>query len=112
MNHHGAASSSSSAFLALIRPEVAVISTLGHGGYHHPRQSVLDNLFAIPGITVYQTNPYEAGNPLGGNTAPEFIGDPERSEDDGHVVIRVEGASYVVTLPGTGHTQTFPIQGR
>ena len=50
VSHHGSETSSTPAFLALIRPEVAIISNGDHAGFNHPRQAVLDNLNAIPNI--------------------------------------------------------------
>lgn len=56
--HHGSASSSHSDFLALILPEVSVIS-VGYNSYGHPTCDTLKNLFIFSGL-VFQT---EAGSP-------------------------------------------------
>ena len=54
--HHGSATSSTSAFLNLIKPEYSVISTgVCHGTYMHPRAEALNNLIAV-GSTIYRTD--------------------------------------------------------
>ena len=54
--HHGSATSSTSAFLNLIKPEYSVISTgVCHGTYMHPRAEALNNLIAV-GSSIYRTD--------------------------------------------------------
>lgn len=54
--HHGSATSSTSAFLSLIKPEYSVISTgLCHGNYMHPRSEAINNLNAVYS-TIYRTD--------------------------------------------------------
>ena len=117
VSHHGSATSSSPAFLELIRPEVAIISNGSASCFNHPRQSVLDNLGAITGIVIYQTNRLKdehldqcrSGAIVGGNVADANIADPETDDPDGHISVGVSGGSYVVSLPARGTSRTFPI---
>ena len=96
--------------MQLIRPEVAIISNGSNCGYRHPRESVLDNLRAISGIEIYQTNQLSCTTMgTGGNVANANIADPETTDSDGHVSVVVSGGSYVVSLPARGTSQTFPI---
>ena len=75
VNHHGSDTSSSKSFLERIKPLVAVISNGNHGGYQHPRKSVIDRLEALfPPPHVYQTNKYLKGG-HGGNVSDARIGD-------------------------------------
>lgn len=54
--HHGSATSSTSPFLNLIKPEYSVISTgVCHGNYMHPRKTALNNLIAV-GSSIYRTD--------------------------------------------------------
>ncbi len=53
--HHGSRSSSTTAFLEAVDPEVAVISVGGGNPYGHPTGEVLLRLAAV-GSTVYQTD--------------------------------------------------------
>ena len=70
--HHGSADSGLPALLALIRPEVAVIS-VGHGNdYGHPAPSTLAALARFPGLVVFRT------------------------DEDGRVTIESDGTRYAV----------------
>lgn len=53
--HHGADTSSSEAFLDLVKPEHAVISAGKNNKYGHPKQSTLDR-YATRGIDVRRTD--------------------------------------------------------
>jgi len=55
VGHHGSATSTSSAFLASTRPELAVISVGARNRYGHPDPSVLRGLHAI-GAQVFRTD--------------------------------------------------------
>lgn len=55
VGHHGSKTSSSEAFLAMVTPEVAVISVGGGNRYGHPDQDTLDALTEI-GVEVYRTD--------------------------------------------------------
>ncbi len=115
VNHHGSETSSTPEFLALIRPEVAVISNGDNANYNHPRQSVLDNLNAIPNIEVYQTNKLTKlvnaqSGLVGGNVPAEFIADPETVEDDGTITIVVREDVYEVRMPARGFCRRYPIE--
>ena len=57
VSHHGAAVSTSYAFLANILPLTAMISCGQHGGYEHPTQEVIDRLAGAGNvIATYLTN--------------------------------------------------------
>ncbi len=54
--HHGSATSSTSAFLNLIKPEHSVISCgVCHGTYMHPREEALNNLIGVSS-KIYRTD--------------------------------------------------------
>ena len=55
VGHHGAASSTTEAFLAAVDPEVAVISASADNSYGHPSPKVLDRLQEI-GCMIYRTD--------------------------------------------------------
>jgi competence protein ComEC len=70
--HHGSADTGLPALLALIRPEVAVIS-VGHGNdYGHPAPSTLAALAGFPALDVFRT------------------------DEDGRVTIESDGTRYTV----------------
>jgi beta-lactamase superfamily II metal-dependent hydrolase len=71
VGHHGSYSSTSTTFLARVRPETAIISVGKDNPYGHPHQQTLD-LFKDYGVTVYRT------------------------DRDGTVVVRSDGMSYSV----------------
>jgi competence protein ComEC len=71
VGHHGSFSSTSSSFLARVRPETAIIPVGKDNPYGHPHQQTLD-LLKDYGVTVYRT------------------------DRDGTVVIRSDGRSYSV----------------
>lgn len=54
VGHHGSSSSSSPAFLARVRPAIAVISCAQHNSYGHPSPAVVTRLRAM-GARVYTT---------------------------------------------------------
>ncbi len=115
VSHHGSETSSTPAFLAVIRPEVAVISNGDRAGFNHPRQAVLDNLNAIPNIEVYQTNKLtklvnSQSGLVGGNVPAEFIADPETVEDDGTITIVVREDVYEVRMPARNFCRRYPIE--
>jgi competence protein ComEC len=55
VGHHGSSTSTSTAFLAAVTPEDAVISVGAGNTYGHPAQDTLDRLAAV-GATVYRTD--------------------------------------------------------
>ncbi len=116
VSHHGSETSSTPEFLALIRPEVAVISNGDRADYNHPRKSVLDNLKAIPDIEIYQTNKLTklknstSHKLVGGNVPDEFIADPETNEDDGTITVVVKEDVYEVRMPARGFCRQYPIE--
>ena len=54
--HHGSESGTTPAFLAIIRPRVALISTGAGNDYGHPHRVTLDHLAQVPRIRVYRTD--------------------------------------------------------
>ncbi len=116
VSHHGSETSSTPAFLALIRPEVAIISNGDHAGYNHPRQEVLGNLRAIPDIAIYQTNKLtklrnaRSDDLVGGNVPDEFIADLETEDNDGTITIVVKEDVYEVRMPARGFCRQYPIE--
>ena len=76
--HHGSSDASSHAFIAAVRPEVAVISVGKDNPYGHPHRETLDTLSALV-PAVYRT------------------------DHDGTILIRTDGTSYsVATANGPG----------
>jgi beta-lactamase superfamily II metal-dependent hydrolase len=72
VSHHGSSDATSKAFLARVRPEVAVISVGKDNPYGHPHKETLDALSAlVPAIY--------------------------RTDRDGTILIRSDGALYSVT---------------
>jgi beta-lactamase superfamily II metal-dependent hydrolase len=55
VGHHGSDTSSSTNFLNVVKPEIAIISVAKVNSYHHPAQVTLDDLTAI-GATIYKTS--------------------------------------------------------
>ncbi len=115
VSHHGSETSSTPPFLALIRPEVAVISNGDHAGFNHPRQKVLDNLNAVSNIEIYQTNKLTKlvnaqSGLVGGNVPGAFIADPETNQDDGTITIVVRQDVYEVRMPARGFCRQYPIE--
>jgi competence protein ComEC len=106
-HHHGSHSSSSQAFMADLRPTVIVISSGNNATYRHPRRVTLTTYGAlVPPPTVFQTNKYIQGGTVAGNVPDAFIADPETVDDDGTIVMAVNGGTgqYSVTYPGATHS--------
>ncbi len=84
VNHHGSRTSSATAFLADVRPEVAVISVGNDNDEGHPHLVALESLY-VEVETIYQTER--------GTTADEVPDDIEdiRVVVDGDVVITSDG---------------------
>jgi competence protein ComEC len=55
VGHHGSRWATTSAFLAAVRPHVALISVGRHNSFGHPSSETLDRLSAA-GVTVYRTD--------------------------------------------------------
>ena len=55
VGHHGSRTSTTQAFLDLVKPEVAVISCGEGNDYKHPHQAPLNRLFAL-GCSLYRTD--------------------------------------------------------
>lgn len=56
VGHHGSESSSTPAFLAAARPEIALISCGVDNDYGHPHAITLEHLAEIPGLIVHRTD--------------------------------------------------------
>jgi competence protein ComEC len=56
VGHHGSDSSSTPAFLAALRPRIALISAGVENQYGHPHASTLQHLSAVPGLQVLRTD--------------------------------------------------------
>ncbi len=116
VSHHGSETSSSPAFVAMIRPEVAIISNGNRRDFNHPRQAVLDALNAIPNVDVYQTNRLvhlvnsRSGRRVGGNVPDAFIADPETDDDDGTITIVVREDVYEVRMPARNSCRRYPVE--
>ena len=77
VGHHGSEYATSKAFLARVRPEVAVIEVGKDNPYGHPHQATLENLSAA-GAAIYRT------------------------DLDGTIRVRSDGTSYSVTTENGG----------
>jgi competence protein ComEC len=56
VGHHGSESSSTPAFLAAARPEIALISCGLGNAYGHPHRVTLEHLAAIPSLVLHRTD--------------------------------------------------------
>ncbi len=100
VNHHGSESSTNSAWMNRLRPEVAIIPVgSGQGGsFQHPRKAVVENVLlaqagcvtAPPVELLLQS---EEGSPVGAETS--FAGHAA-----GNVVVTSNGAGYRVDADG------------
>lgn len=111
-DHHGSNTSSSLPFLQDMSPTVIIISNGNNQTYQHPRQETLTryaNLSSHP--VVFQTNKYLHGG-AGGNVDDAHIADPETVDDDGNILITVNGAAHTYTVSyGVSSSYTYPIKG-
>ncbi len=105
-HHHGSHSSSSVALMNDARPSVVIISNGNRMDYGHPRQVSLNTYAALqPPATVFQTNKYLAGGTLAfGNVPDANIADPETVDQDGNILMTVNGGSYTVAYGTTSRT--------
>ena len=111
-DHHGSHTSSSLPFLEDMSPAVIIISNGNNQTYRHPRQEILTryaNLSSYP--VVFQTNKYLHGGD-GGNVEDAHIADPETVDDDGNILIAVNGAAHTYTVSyGASSSYTYQIKG-
>lgn len=116
VNHHGAATSSTVAFVKAIRPEVAVVSNGSQSCFNHPRQAVLGTLRQVPEIDIYQTNKLldlvqcRSGEEVGGNVSDNFIADLDEEGKDGTITIVVKEDEYRVDLVTREISRSYPIE--
>ncbi len=97
-NHHGSHSSSSQAFMDDLRPSVIIISNGNDAIYKHPRQVSLNTYAGLPGPpAVFQTNKCFRAAPCG-NVPDVFIADPETNDEDGTILVTVDGATNSYTV--------------
>jgi len=94
VNHHASLTSSTTDFLQVIQPEVAVIS-VGPNSFGHPVQTIVDRIRSIGGATVYQTE-------LGSAGQGDFVA-------GGTIILRTDGD--VFTLEGGDLTPTQYVAG-
>jgi competence protein ComEC len=80
--HHGAATSSTPAFLRAVRPAVAVLSVGTRNNYGHPHPNVLARVAAV-GATLYRT------------------------DRDGAIVLTTDGRELTVTRTAGGTTDRY-----
>lgn len=99
-SHHGSHSSSSQPFMTDLLPTVVVISNGNRKDFAHPRQVTLNTYQKLhPPPTVFQTNKYLAGGPLAGGNVPDaFIADPETKDQDGTILVTVDGSAHTYTV--------------
>ena len=64
-----------------------------------------------PAPTVFQTNKYNDGEPLGGNVPDAFIADPETDDDDGTILITANLATGSYTVGYGSASHSFTIKG-
>lgn len=83
--HHGSRTSTSSAFLAKVKPKVAVISLGADNSYNHPHDAVLQRLL-------------NAGTSI------------HRTDQSGTVTISTDGSSYIVTTERSGFSSPGQVQ--
>jgi competence protein ComEC len=110
-DHHGSDTSSSPAFMSDLRPSVVVISNGSHKTFKHPRIMTFNTFTGLPiPPTVFQTNKCKQALPC--KNAPDaFIADPETKDQDGTIVVTVDGAMGSFTVGfGTAAPRTFPVK--
>jgi beta-lactamase superfamily II metal-dependent hydrolase len=107
-DHHGSNTSSSLAFMEDLSPRAIIISNGNRQDYQHPRQEILDRYKTLPGPPiVFQTNKYLMGGSKGGNVPDSCIADLQSSDEDGTILLEVngEGSAYTISYRGTiAHT--------
>jgi competence protein ComEC len=94
VSHHGSQTSSNQNFLAVLHPEVAVIS-VGNGGknlrYHHPHRIVLTRLRSLPSMRAIFTT--HRGQTTGGLKQAER---KLMKIAEGDVILTTDGESYTI----------------
>jgi beta-lactamase superfamily II metal-dependent hydrolase len=111
-DHHGSNTSSTVPFLEDMSPEVIIISNGNNQTYKHPRQETLTRYASLSSHpVVFQTNKYLYGG-AGGNVEDAHIADPETVDDDGNILIIVNGATHTYTVSyGANSSYTYQIKG-
>ena len=110
-NHHGSHTSSSKDFLEDLSPEVVIISNGDHKGHEHPRKIVLDRYAGMPDPpVVFQTNKLNHSEKGGFNVDEAFIADPESEDEDGSILITVDGAGEYVVSYGSSVQHRFDVR--
>ncbi|MCK4300148.1 MAG: PKD domain-containing protein, partial [Planctomycetes bacterium] len=105
VNHHGSNTSSATAFLTDVRPEVAVISVGNKNSDDHPDPDALQRLYDEEVQTIYQT---EWGTTA--DEVPDYIEDI-REVLEGDVVITSDGESFWVAEEPVADFSATPTSG-
>jgi beta-lactamase superfamily II metal-dependent hydrolase len=89
VNHHGSYTSSNTAFLAAVTPEVGIVSVPVSSSYGHPAQDALDRLSGV-GTYLYQTAQGSSSTyPAGMRTIVNTVSPTSASAQ--HIVITSDG---------------------
>jgi hypothetical protein len=111
-DHHGSDSSTSSAFIRELAPNVVIVSNGDDAQYQHPRQATLDTLARLqPAPVVFQTNRYTKGG-KGGNVDTAFIADLEPSGPEGTILLSVDADSGQYRVSFRNTSRTFAMKHR
>ncbi|MCG7852041.1 MAG: MBL fold metallo-hydrolase [Methanosarcinaceae archaeon] len=112
VSHHGAETSSSQAFLDLIKPEVCIISSGTNKNHKHPRKVVVERLINFPS-EVYQLNKNtdEQTYPSKIKNVPDdHIGDLECDGKQGTILIEVSDTQYFINILSRDLKKTYQTQ--
>lgn len=94
VSHHGSNSTSSSAFLSMIKPRIAVIFTESNAGQMMPHQDTLKRLVHFGTWFIYQTKGNPSRTPL-----PDYVR-KRLITVDGHIHIKTDGTLLQITPGG------------
>jgi beta-lactamase superfamily II metal-dependent hydrolase len=109
-SHHGSHSSSSPAFMHDLSPSVVVISNGNNATFKHPRRVTLDTYAALTSApVVFQTNQCLRAAPCA-NVPTAQIADPETTDEDGTILVTVDGVTSTYTVQYGATTRTFTVK--
>jgi len=112
-SHHGRDDSNNTVFIHSLAPTVAIMN---NGVLKGAMPDAVAGLKSSPGIqAIYQLHKNHRPGEAANNTADEFIANPGADQNTcaGHLVemtVAVEGLTYTVRIPSTGHARTYAVR--